>query len=401
MSTSEISNGYCDSAFATVKNAFEQNFCVEQACSDGTLDRLSDRVFDRGAALAIFVDGKLCVNLWGGFADNLGLCAWQENTPVCVFSCGKAVLSLCLHRLIDQNLADYDDPVCRYWPEFAANGKAKITLRQVLAHQAGLPTLRQNLPPGGLFDWQLVCAALAEETPHWVPGELHGYHVLSFGHLLGELIQRISGVTLDIFLQREVLAFSGADFSFGYRSQRPAAAELLMPPEGTSMAKISRRANSMSPLSITRYDDPHILTAPFANTAQWKNACLPGANGFTTAKSLAQIYAALLTPSKPLLSRERMCEITKTHSAGVDQTLGEFTRWGLGFQLTGGTIRFSPSGTSQSSVDASFGHYGIYGSVGFADTDNNIAFAYTLNQCGEPADHNRAHRLIDALYAAL
>ena len=181
--------GVCDPRFEAVREAFAENFATRG---------------ENGAAVCVVVNESVVVDLWGGSADAGRSRPWRRETLVNVFSVGKAMAALCVHRLVGQGRLDVDDPVARYWPEFAAAGKQDVTVRQVLSHQAGLPAVRRRLPEGAMLDWETMTLALAEQEPWWKPGTAHGYHVNTFGFLVGELVRRITGKTLGSVFRDEV-----------------------------------------------------------------------------------------------------------------------------------------------------------------------------------------------------
>jgi CubicO group peptidase (beta-lactamase class C family) len=384
-------SGTCDPAFARVRDAFA-------ACFDARPD---GGVSDLGAAVALHVGGRPVVDLWGGWADAARSRPWQRDTIVCVFSCTKGMTALCAHLLADRGRLDYDAPVARYWPEFAAAGKASITVRQLMSHQAGLPSLRKPLPPGGVYEWETVVRALAAEKPHWEPGTAHGYHTLSFGHLVGELVRRIDGRDLSRFFREEIAGPLGLDFLIGLGPEHDArTAELALPPERSQLGPVARAALRVDAARIARYDDPHLLVPPVVNTRAFRAARIPGGNGHGNARALARVYAALAgggaLDGVRLVSPETLARAVEGQVLGKDRTIGLETEFALGFQRNGGSppMRLGSSPTA-------FGHGGAYGSIGMADPAARIGFGYVLNQCGEPLGDQRGPSLLEAVYACL
>lgn len=192
--------GYCDERFAEVGEEFRRNFAER-----GEL----------GASVAVRVAGETVVDLWGGFADENRSLPWEEDTICLVFSCTKGAISLCAHMLAVEGKLDFDAPVGSYWPEFAAAGKEGVLVRHLLTHQAGLPAIRAPLAPGAFYDWDHMVEVLAAEEPFWRPGSTHGYHGLTFGFLVGELIRRASGQSVGAFLRTEVVEPLGIDLTLG------------------------------------------------------------------------------------------------------------------------------------------------------------------------------------------
>jgi CubicO group peptidase (beta-lactamase class C family) len=309
--------------------------------------------------------------------------------------------ALCAHLLADRGRLEIDAPVARYWPEFAAAGKSAITVRQLLSHQAGLPTLRRALPPGGIYDWDLVVRALAEEAPHWEPGTAHGYHSLSFGHLVGELVRRIDGRDLGRFFREEIAQPLGIDFLIGFGPDHDrCTAELAQPPERSQLGPVARAALSVDPARIERYDDPQLLVPAIANSRPWRAAQIPGANGHASARALARVYALLARGGEldglRLLSANSIARAAERQVLGKDRTIGIENEFALGFHRNGGSplMRLGNSPTG-------FGHGGAYGSMGLADPAAQIGFGYVMNQCGEPLGDRRGPSLVEAVYECL
>jgi CubicO group peptidase (beta-lactamase class C family) len=189
-----------DPRFARVREVFEASL------HDGT---------ELGAAVAVTIDGKPVVDLWGGLADKDSARAWEKDTLVNVFSTTKGLTAMCAHRLVDQGLLDLEAPVAQYWPEFASQGKEAIRVRSLLNHRAGLPAVKETLPPEALFDWTAMTTALAAEAPWWTPDTQHGYHAVTFGWLVGEVIRRASGRTMGTYFREEIARPLGLDVHVG------------------------------------------------------------------------------------------------------------------------------------------------------------------------------------------
>jgi CubicO group peptidase (beta-lactamase class C family) len=214
MTTPDEIAGHCDPRFAAVRDAFAANFEAGR---------------EIGASFAVTVDGELVVDVWGGYADAARTRPWQSDTIINVFSTTKAMAALCAHILVDRGQLDLDAPVARYWPEFAQAGKERITTRHVLSHAAGLPGIRQPLPTEALLDWNGMTEALAAEAPWWEPGTANGYHALTYGYLIGEIVRRITGKTLGAFFREDVAERLGADFHIGLPESEDARVAELVP----------------------------------------------------------------------------------------------------------------------------------------------------------------------------
>jgi CubicO group peptidase (beta-lactamase class C family) len=378
-------HGSCDPAFRRVADTFASHFARHP--SGGPVEL--------GAAVCVEVDGRRVVDLWAGFADPDRTRPWGEDTMVCVFSCTKGIAAICLHQLAERGLIDIDAPVARYWPEFAAAGKQDVTVRHVLTHAAGLNRLRDPLPPGGLYDWRTVVDALAAEAPHWPPGTAHGYHTLSFGHLVGELVRRVDGRDLGTYVHDQLADPLGVDLFVGVPvAEQHRAADLALPPKRSALGKVARAALDIDPTKIERYDDPHILTPPVCNTALWRGAQIPGANGHANARALARVYGALANGGEGVLRPGTIDAVRTPQVTGPDRTIGCITQFGLGFNLPGGDVGYRRGSRG-------FGHGGAYGSLGWSDPEARLGFGFVFNQCGEPQADGRAARLLDAAFESI
>src|SRR5437773_1365658 len=221
MTTAPMIHGHCDPRFLAVRDAFAANFAAGR---------------EVGASFATTVEGELVVDLWGGYADAATTRPWERETIVNVFSTTKAMTALCAHLLVDRGELDLDAPVARYWPEFAQAGKERITTRHLLTHTAGLAALRRSLPTEALYDWTRMVEALAAETPWWEPGSANGYHAMTYGYLVGEVVRRLTGKTLGRFLRDEVTAPLGADFHIGLAPSEDARVAEMVPPNAAEAA---------------------------------------------------------------------------------------------------------------------------------------------------------------------
>jgi CubicO group peptidase (beta-lactamase class C family) len=343
------------------------------------------------------VDGHQVVDLWGGWADAAGSRPWQADTLVNVFSVGKAVAGLCVLMLASRGALELDRPVAMYWSEFAAADKGAVTVGQLLGHRAGLAAIERELPDDALYDWELVCSALAKQRPWWTPGEGHGYHVHTFGFLAGELVRRVAGESIDTFLRREVAIPLGVELSFGLDAdKRGRRAEYVFDPAlSARAASAAKRSPVDGHLYERAYMNPPGATGiGTVNTSAWQDAELPSANLHADARSIARVYGALLDQRRPLLGGELLTQATAEASAGDDLVLGRPSRFGLGFQLTQPQRPLGPNANS-------FGHFGAGGSLGFADPDARVAFGYVMNRGGPQWRDPRNSALIDAVYTCI
>jgi CubicO group peptidase (beta-lactamase class C family) len=371
--------GTCDPRFAAVAEAFREN-----AAQRGEL----------GAAVAVLVEGRPVVELWGGWADAQRTRPWVQDTLVNVFSVGKALAALCVLTLVARGSLELDEPVARRWPEFAAEGKGTITVRELLSHRSGLAAITRELPEGSLYDWSQVTRALAEQRPWWTPGSAHGYHVHTFGYLTGELVRRVAGERIGTFLRREVAQKLGVEVSFGLgQGERHRCAEYVFDLEQVSRG--GRRATFNTQLRRRAYLNPPGATGiGTVNTSAWQSAELPSANLHAGARDIARVYDALINDAQPLLDPAVLTQATTEASAGEDLVLARPSRFGLGFQLTQAERPLGPNPDS-------FGHFGTGGSLGFADPQERVAFAYVMNRGGGQWQDPRNRALLDAVYASL
>lgn len=382
-------HGSCDARFAPLREALAENFAAR-----GEL----------GAAVAVVLEGELVVDLWGGWADEARARAWERETLVDGFSVGKAMVAFCALLLAERGELDLDAPVAQLWPEFAAAGKEAVSARMLLAHRAGLPAVRQQLPTAAMFEWETMTAALAAEEPWWEPGSAHGYHVNTFGFLVGEVVRRAGGLPVAEFLRREVTGPLGADYRFGLGpAEQARCADFTFSsetdePTGGERERALGDAETRLLLERAYWNPPGISgTEGTVNTPAWRAAVIPSANGHGTARAVARIYAALIGPiaaaggaparGGPLLSPATLAEATAEASSGTDLVLGRPSRFGLGFQLTEPERPLGPN-------PRAFGHFGAGGSLG-------LAFAYLMNRGGPRWRSPRNRALLDALYASL
>jgi CubicO group peptidase (beta-lactamase class C family) len=368
---------------------------------DPRFRHVADRFFERfrgpsdgGGAVAAYLHGEQVLDIWAGWRAKDR--RWTHDTVTLCFSTGKGVASTVLHRLADRGLVDYDQPVAAYWPEFAAAGKESLPVRYLLSHQAGLPATDHQLSLDEVLDWTAACTALAATTPLWEPGTKHGYHALTYGWLVGEVVARIAGTSPGRFFATEVAAPLGLDLHIGLDpAEHDRVAPLIPlppPPPGAEPDALTMRMRDPSSIAHRAFFvDSGLFSAFFSDRRSW-TAEIPSANGMGTAHALARMYAACLgrVDGVRLLSEETVAAATVEQAAGLDEVAGYDTRYALGFQLA---FPYRPMAGA-----GSFGHYGLGGSLGFAHPELGFSFGYTVNRMGPgvPADP-RSTALIEAV----
>lgn len=379
--------GHYDPAFKSVREVFEQNFV--QHGEIGSSVCLRDK------------SGRTLVDLWGGTHPD-GVTAWTRDTMSIVFSCTKAATALCAHILIDRGLLDPDALVTKYWPEFGANGKDKTTIRDMLAHRSGVPALRDPVKSGGFLDFDYMTKRVAEEAPFWEPGTDHGYHMVTFGWTVGELIRRVSGKSLGQFFKDEIAEPYELDFHIGLTEPARAPVSKLRPYKPSSEDVPSAFVKAM-------FENPAGIQAlAFGNNGGWFfdapeswRAEIGGAGGISNARGLANMFGTIFA-EKPLLSKSRIDALRTPISVGADRTLCIPTRFGEGFMLSIDNRVLPGEGQSAIIGDGAFGHVGMGGSIGFADPEAGFSFGYTMNKMGNGILLNeRGQSLVDAVYQVI
>jgi CubicO group peptidase (beta-lactamase class C family) len=385
-------HGRCEPAFAPLRRALAD--VIETGA-------------EVGAALAVRVDKQPVVDLWAGHQDSARTRPWDEHTIVNLKSVGKAVSAVCALRLVEGGALDLNSPVSRYCPEFAQAGKTQLPVRYLLTHQAALPAVFQPLPRGAVLDWEAMTNALAAQEPWWDPGAGHGYHVNTYGFLIGEVVRRITGKSLGAYLRDEIAGPAGIDFFIGFGPELDARCADMIPPkpgpDGEQRnALLDRELETLSGVDRMRvgaYRNPPDLSGQgIINSREWRAAEVPSTNGHGNARAVARLYAALAGDGEMdgahILSPEMTEMAIAEHVDAEDKVLGRPTRFGLGFQLTMPERRLGPG-------PRAFGHFGAGGSLGFADPDAHVAFAYAMNQGRAGWQHKHVRHLIDLVYEAL
>jgi CubicO group peptidase (beta-lactamase class C family) len=392
--------GTYEPRFAEVREEFERN--------------LAERG-EVGASVCVTVDGATVADLWGGTADPGSGRAWQRDTIGHVWSATKGATALCAHLLAARGELDLNAPVTAYWPEFGKNGKDGVLVRHLLGHQAGLPAVRATLPAGCFYDWELMADVLAREEPFWEPGTRSGYHALTFGFLVGEVVRRVSGRSLGTFFADEVAGPLGLDFWLGLPAEHEPRVAPTIPPDPPQPGDplptfyVQALTDPTSLPALVLANNGGYMMQPGESDSRAAHAAEMGAvGGITDARGLAGMYRPLALGGEAggvrLVDPAQLVAMGAVVSASSrDAVLSVPTRWALGF-MKAMDNRYLPVADAEGvlmSEDA-FGHAGMGGSLGFADPGARLSFGYTMNRQGSGLGVNeRGQALVDAVYRAL
>lgn len=372
--------GHFEKPFAAVADAFENNFKQHG---------------DIGASFCVYQHGDKVVDLWGGHADAARTRPWEEDTLVNVWSTTKGMMALCVARLVDQGRLEFERPVADYWPEFATNGKGKVTVAQLFSHQAGLCGPENEISKDVLLNTDKLGALLAAQKPQWPVGERSGYHALSIGPLGDGLFKHAIGKSVGEYFKDEIAGPCGIDFHMG-----------LPESEDGRVAEIVHDGNPQAggPDNYNAYEKRAIQNAPLepylANERAWRAQGTPSAGGQGNARSVATVYSALAT-NRTINGVELVSEAALNHATSIqieneDLVLKLPMSWGVGFGINKLMYIYGPN-------PKAFGHHGWGGSFGFADPDKGLGVAYTMNYMREPVDapDPRLMALVPAVFASV
>ncbi len=369
--------GFAQPRFAPVRDAFTANFESGQ---------------ELGARFTLVEAGETVVDLWAGFADRQRTKPFDDRTLTPLFSTTKAVAALLIARLVDQGKLWYDQPVAEVWPEFAAAGKAAITVEQVMSHQEGLSGFPDQMEPALWFDWDAICARLAAMAPLWPPGTASGYHPITFGYLAGEIFRRVDGRTMGTALRDDLAQPFGLDLWIGLPDAEHDRVADLQRPSG--LPDFGELNDATKAAFLTPWSSP-----AGRGQAEWRRMEIPSANGHATAPALARLMGALANEGwldgEVVLSPALIAEASRERIRGQDLVLPFEMSWGAGFMRNAPVKVWGPG-------EQSFGHSGWGGSCAFADPETKLAGAYVMNrQSTDLLGDQRPKRLIEAAYAAL
>ena len=369
-------HGKCDPRFAAVQAAFEKNFREHG---------------DVGASVAITLNGEFVVDLWGGHLDEARTEEWREDSLVNVWSSTKTMAAMSLLLLADRGEVDLHAPAATYWPEFAQNGKETVEVRHFLSHSAGLSGMDEKVEGDALYDWEWMTTALAKQEPWWEPGSQSGYHAITQGHLIGEIVRRVSGQSIGNFFRQEIAEPTGADFHIGADASLDARISNLIPPK-------SGPAPQSASIAGRTFANPRVDATQPGQRA-WRAAEIPAANGQGNARSIVRAQTAMANGGqafgKTILSEAGTKRIFEQQTDGTDLVLGVPLTFGLGYGLNGAATPISPNKNT-----CFWGGYG--GSSVIVDQDARLCFSYVMNKMetgllGDP----RGFGLAAAMYMAV
>lgn len=407
-----VVHGQCDPRFSRVREVFDRHFAEGE---------------ELGAAFAVFLDGEPVVDLWGGVADRHSGRPWERGTPALTYSCTKAVTATAALLLAERGLLDVAAPVADVWPEFARHGKERITVEHLFTHQAGLPTIETPVPPEEFEDQAAIADRLAEQAPIWEPGTAHGYHALTYGFLLGEVIRRVSGKSAGEFVAAEIAEPLGLELWFGApeevaaraarlsagRRQGPAdagaapagaAADAVprvstvseLPGRGDPVAEMSRAVLDRDSLMNRALGNPPIhrlrggANHPVILRSGW-----PAIGVVATARGLAGFYRDLVAGR--ILHPETLQDALRRRVTGPDRVLVIDSSFGLGYMRPALTFL-----TPSRGAESAFGHTGLGGFLGLGDVEHGLGMGYTMNKMADAVSGSlRAYRLAEAVYGSL
>jgi len=380
-------HGFTDPAFAPLIDAFVENFRVE------------DEV---GAAVSVMIKGKVVVDLWGGWRNSAMDLPWEPNTLVCMMSVAKGITAICFNMLIDRGLIHPNDPVIKYWPEYAQNGKQGTLVKHFLDHTAAIPVLTtEPLWPGAMFDREAMIRALEVQEPLWEIGTKAAYHVHHQGYLLGELMRRVTGMTVSPFLRSEVSGPLQAEYYIGcMQAPEQGLIAEVMPNMSARLFAAKDHADQSSLRTLAFKQNPLEAWATTMNSTIWRTAEVASGNGHGNARGVAKIYGTLGNGGE--LNGVQLMSKSGIEAMIVEQHNQTELLQDRPYHQALGVLLNTPEAVYMGPNMRSFGHHGIGGSIGFCDPDAGIGFAYCCNKMHAVGTNGpRAARLIDALYSCL
>lgn len=377
-------NGTFDDKFDQVADAFSRCF---------------SEYGDVGASVCITVEGETVVDLWGGHTDAAQEKPWGEHSLGIVWSATKGVVAIAVLRLVELDLLDLDVPIATYWPEYAQNGKEEITLRQVLTHTAGVPFLDAELPPGSVTNWDAVVQACELQRPEWAPGSTLGYHAVTFGWILGEVIRRVSGMTVGSYIAREIAGPLGAEFYLGLpEANHSLVAEWAAPAPDISDNSEDDGEKPAKPPFQRAVEAAYMGVDGILKSPEFMSAEVPAVNGYSNGRGLATIFRPLALRGEfdgtSIVGRDLLDMAIEPQVEGFDSVL----EMDAGRRANGFKLMWPNMGPNYGK--RVFGHGGFGGHVACADPDRRLSFGYVMNKPwdGDRGTDPRAHSLITAAY---
>ena len=388
--------GFCDPQFKAVQDVFARNF---------------EQFDELGASLAVTLNGKFMMDIWGGWADAAKTRPWEENTIVCVFSITKIMTSICILMLCEQGLLDLNSPVSKYWPEFGQNGKEKILIKHILGHTAGIPSWDESFSREEFLNWEKMIKLLEKQKPWWEPGAWGGYHAFTFGFILGEIVKRVTGKTLSTYFKENVAQPLEADFTIGIPIKYEKRVAEIIPPDIPFNDLLEKGSIIYKILGIpagwTLGGDMTKEFVKFCNTSAFRKFDLPATNGFANARSVAKIASAVACGGNidgvHLLSQKSVSEALKEQFNGKGYLFIEGIRYGTGFGLPSDSLPIKNPNT--------LFWTGWGGSSCIIDMDTKLCISYTMNKLRLEApevtkknkfvSYSRANQIVSAVYEAL
>ncbi|WP_433253743.1 serine hydrolase domain-containing protein [Streptosporangium sp. CA-135522] len=412
-----VVHGQCDPRFSRVREVFDGHFAGGE---------------ELGAAFAVFLDGEPVVDLWGGVADRRGGRPWERDTPALTYSCTKAVTATAVLLLAERGLLDVGAPVADVWPEFARGGKDRVTVEHLLTHQSGLPVIEEPVPVEEFEDQAAIADRLAGQRPIWEPGTAHGYHALTYGFLLGEVIRRVSGKSAGEFVAAEIAGPMGLELWLGApdgvaaRAARLSAGERPKPPDPVDTPRPSGHADTslqrpgpaapesaapvtrdpLTEMSRAALDRDSLMNRALGNPPIHRlqgganhpvimRSGWPAVGAVATARGLAGFYRDLVAGR--ILRPETLRDALRRRVGGPDRVLVIDSSFGLGYMRPAMTFLTPARG-----AESAFGHTGMGGFLGLGDVEHGLGIGYTMNKMANAVSGSlRAHRLTEAVYASL
>ncbi|MGF1599163.1 MAG: serine hydrolase domain-containing protein [Acidimicrobiales bacterium] len=370
-------SGFCDDRFGAVREAFAANF---------------DQGVDVGASVAVHLDGEPVVDLWGGFADRDRTVPWERDTIINVWSTTKTMTFVAALLLADRGELDLDAPVARYWPEFAANGKEGVLVRHVMGHTAGLSGWQEKVAPEDLYDWDKMTSLLAAQEPWWEPGNGSGYHAITQGYLVGELVRRVTDQSFGTFFRTEIAEPLGADFHVGFGPELDDRVAIVITPPRPE------RPEEFPPMMLRTMTNP-LVNAKQSWERAWRQAEIPAAGGHGNARSVAAVQSVLSAGGEArgvrLFSEAVARRVLEEQAYGPDMVIGDTLRFGIGYGL-----RCPELPIGRGDAVAFWGGYG--GSLIVNDLDHRLTIAYVMNKMElGTVGGARSYALVDAAYDSL